>query len=108
MRVSKKVRRIACELLSTCAALCLAENRMVMLGELTLDNSDGDNFFWDEELGIANVGRDLYTEDQIGLLAALAFRECDSDEKDPILRWAEMYAEAEARLREGWTPKGEG
>jgi hypothetical protein len=101
MRVSKKVRRLTCELLSACAALCLAENRMVMIGELAFQGPD--DFLEGEHDDL-----DFFNRDQVGLLAALAFREAQSDESDPALRWAEMYAAAEAMLREGFTPKGDG
>ena len=89
MRVSKRVRKAAVELCATGASECSEKEDIFFIGHLFKVDSE--------------------EADQVSLLAALAFREAQGQQDPPPgqpvwLSWAEAYAEAEAMLREGWSP----
>ena len=91
-RITKKHLTLAANVCSAGACETLHRNGIVFIAELG-------------EPMLANEGLDLYAADLVMVIAAATFRDSDSgEESDSVLRWAEMYAEAAARLYGGFVP----
>ena len=98
MRISKKLRAIAADLLDCCASECATSERLVFIAEIS-------------EAFLDDLDLNFYQTDQVMLIAACAYRDADDamrtvDYPHPAYpQWhIDNYLEAATKLREGWTP----
>ncbi len=89
MRITKKQRRLAYELLQACATWCTWKNEIVFvrsIGVVMLDDID------------------KIEREEVMFIASLAFRAAEVHHQHYVEEWTEKYAEAAAMLLEGWNP----